>query len=149
MCDTNMLIENLRVYNENRPGVYRGIHKAHFPRWAGWSMLDAGRSKGEVDEEVTKFYEVFFYYNLGLDQLQNQVVACAVMNFATMHGKKKALQKLQKVTGSQAIGTTLIDLFNSQGKCAEYHLLLEFLEWYSFTGDISKVDWLTKAYRCL
>lgn len=145
----NLLIENLVVYNKNGLGIYRGIYKAHFPKWDGWGMLDRGEPKEVIDLEVLRFYETFFYYSLGLDQLQNQVIACAIMNFATMHGKKKALQKLQKVTESQAIGTDLIDTFNSQGKCSEYHLLLEFLEFYSFTGDISKVDWLTKAYRCL
>lgn len=144
-----MLIENLVVYNKNGLGIYRGIHKAHFPKWDGWDMLARGEPKEVIDLEVLRFYETFFYYSLWLDQLQNQVIACAIMNFATMHGKKKALQKLRKVTESQAIGTDLIDIFNSQGKCSEYKLLLELLEWYSFTGDISKVGYITKAYRCL
>ena len=148
-CTSKMLVENLVVYNNISYGIYRGITRVHFPKWAGWGLLDIGKSMEEVDEEVVKFYEAYFYYNLKLDLLVNPAIACAVLNFATMHGKKKALQKLQKVVEEEIQGIELIEAFNDIGKCAEYHLLLEFMEFYSFTGEISKVDWLTKAYRCL
>lgn len=149
MCSLNLLIENLVVYNENGRGLYRGVHKAHFPKWAGWSMIERGESKERIDEEVLRFYEIFFYDQMGLAQLSNLSVQCAIMNFATMHGKKKAIQKIQKVTNTDSQGVALMQELNSMGKCGEYHLLLELLEFYSFTGDISKIDWLTKAYRCL
>lgn len=144
-----MLIENLVVYNKNGLGIYRGIHKAHFPKWDGWDMLARGEPKEVIDLEVLRFYETFFYYSLGLDQLQNQVIANVCLEFAVMEGKKKLVAKLQKVTQSEALGTELIELFNSQGKYLEFHLLLELMEFYSFTGGISKMGYIVKAYRCL
>ena len=144
-----MLVENLAVYNKISYGVYRGITRVHFPKWVGWILLDNQESIDLVDEEVVKFYEAYFYYNLKLDLLVNPAIACAVLNFATMHGKKKALQKLYKVVGEGLQGIEIIEAFNEKGRCAEYQILLEFMEFYSFTGDILKVEWLTKAYRCL
>jgi len=149
MCDNNRIVDSLIVYNDSSRGVYRGISKLYFPKWVGWSMIESGASSTEVDQEVYNFYLSYFYYQMKLDDIQNQAIACAIMNFATLNGKKKAIQKLQKVTNSQAIGFELIALFNSLGKCGEYQLLLEFMEFYSFTGEMSKVEWLTRAYRCL
>jgi len=135
------MVGNLKIFQDNPKGTYRGIRREFFPLWNGWEMLEQGRSIQEIDTAVEEFYINFYYYHLKLDLLENQNIAYILLNFATLHGKKKCLQKLQKVSGG-------IDKFNALGKAGEYQLIIEILDFYEYIRS-TDTKWVFDAYSKL
>lgn len=136
-----VMVKQLVVYQENARGTYRGIRKEFFPKWCGWLLLEEGASAQELDRAVEEFYLSYFYYQMKLDQFDNQIIAFLLLDFATQHGKKKAISKLNQVANS-------IDSFNSLGVIGEYKLILEILEFLSYTSN-SNTSWVLVAYHNL
>lgn len=135
----------LEVYAQSDIGMYRGINKEYFPKWEGWGL--EGEAK---DLAAEKFYLVYFYYNMKLDMLDNQTFVNLVMNFATMHGKRKAVSKLQKVAGFEMTGQVSSELLlyineNSEGLIFQY--ILEIIEFYSFINQPQNNLWALNCYR--
>lgn len=135
----------LEVYSRSDIGTYRGISKAYFPKWEGW------RLEGEAkDKAVENFYMIYFYYNMKLDLLENQTFVNLIMNFATLHGKRKAISKLQKVSGFEMTGQVSSDLITYINDNAEYLIfkyILEIVEFYSFINEPQNQFWAVNAYR--
>jgi len=135
------VIKQLEVYKDNSKGTYRGIRREFFPRWRGWEILEDGAGYEELEVAVEEFYMTFFFYQMKLDQLKSDAMASLLLNFATQHGKKKALQKLKQVADS-------IEEFNRMGTLGEYKLLLEILEFMEYTKS-TNTEWVYKVYRTL
>ena len=141
-----MDIRKLDAYHDNSRGKYRGITKKYFPRWTGWKLIEDGRPFNEIDDAVIEFYLQFFIKELYLEDFSNRELATACLNFATKHGKKKLIQKLQHIVGLPLTGKELIQGFNSMGSFGEYKLLLEFMDFYLYTKD-NNIEWIIDTYR--
>jgi hypothetical protein len=137
----NAMVKNLEVYKDNSKGTYRGIRREFFPRWEGWAILENGGNLKDLDEAVERFYLSFYYYHLKLDQVMDKQIAFALLNFSTLHGKKKALQKVSLVASS-------IDELNLMGVSGSYKVLLEILDFYSYVGN-TNTSWVYQVYRNL
>lgn len=135
------MVKQLEVYRDNSKGVYRGIRKEFFSKWRGWRLLEDGGSYEELEDAVEEFYMTFFYYQMKLDQIKSDAMAFLLLNFATQHGKRKALGKLKQVADS-------IEEFNRMGTLGEYKLLLEILEFMEYTKS-TNTEWVYKVYRTL
>ena len=134
-------IKNLKVYQDNSKGTYRGINRSFFPRWEGWKLLEDGRSLEEIDRAVESFYMTYFFYRFKLDLIVPEA-QYILLNFATSQGAKKMLSKLQKATNSHLEGTALIEEFNYQGAEAILKLKLELLEFYYYIGKPEEGAWV-------
>jgi hypothetical protein len=134
------MVKRLCVYKNSSSGIYKGIIKAHFPKWEGWKVLELGE---DPEDLVIDFYIEHYYDSLKLYECHNPYIAYTLLNFATLHGKKKALQKLTQVAGLDSIM-----MFNSLGIVGEYNLLLEILEFYEFIGN-KDTSWVIKVYKQL
>jgi lysozyme family protein len=139
------MVSKLSAYQENSKGTYRGISRSYYPKWEGWEMLESGISYAEIEKAVERFYISYYFYQMKLDLLEDDLIAFTLFNFAVSNGKKKAFQKLQVVTGST---NDFINTLNSMGKLGQYKLLLELLEFYQYTGN-GNVQWLYSVYRAL
>lgn len=142
-----MNIKELEVYPYISEDMYRGISKLHFPKWEGWKL--AGEDK---EAAVESFYSVYFYYAMKLDILESSNLSNIILNFATLHGKKKAISKLQKVCGFPMTGCTSVELMeyaSSNSQSIVYIYILEILEFYDFIHKPEDGLWAITAYRYL
>lgn len=144
------MVRQLVVYQDNFRGTYRGISKAYYPKWEGWTYLENyPMDIDKVEQAVLDFYTSRFFYQLRLDLLDNTDIAFILFNFATSHGKKKMVQKIQQVLHSNLDSWELIDELNASDTASIYRLILELIEFYSFIGKLEEAQWLLKVYRGL
>ncbi len=141
------MIKDLHVFKEHASGILHGIHKAYFPRAKVWQLLEEGANSGDLEVEAVEFYKVHFMQALKLDQLESQRMQFICLNFATMHGKKKLLQKLGKVTGMYGEDLGLVQVLNTMGAQGELELMIELLEFYHYIGaSVGAGDWILREY---
>ena len=143
-------IKALDVFSVNYDGTYCGIAKKYFSKWEGWKMLENGESQLVVQQAAINFYMVFFFFHLKLDLLDNPTIRWALLNFATKHGKKKAISKIEQVIGIPQTGrpsAKLMGAINRLPKSTEYKLLLEMIEFYAFTGNYEESRWVIDLFR--
>jgi len=145
-----MNIKGLDVYSMMSTDIYRGISKAFFPKWEGWKLLEAGADSYLVDKAVDSFYLTYFYYYLKVDMVGDRLIEFCIMNFATSHGKRKAIMKLEKAAGFPITGkpsASLMEFLSDNKNEVVPVLLLELLEFYEFIGDIRGGLWVLNIYR--
>jgi hypothetical protein len=143
-------VKTLSIYKVHKNGIYRGIHKKYFSKWEGWDLLEKGEDVDKVDQAAINFYIVFFFFHMKLDLIENPVIRWALLNFATMHGKRKAISKLEQVLGlpqTGAVNSKVCELINAAPKGTEYKLLLELVEFYSFIDRYESSDWVIDLFR--
>lgn len=145
-----MNIKGLDIYPVITMGVYRGISYKFFPKWEGWELLENEVPIELVDKAVERFYLTYFYYYLKLDMIHRPVVEQTLMNFATIHGKRKAIMKLEKASGFPITGKPSAELAVYVAENVDEVaplLFLELLEFYEFIGDIENGAWVLENYR--
>lgn len=81
---------------------YYGIQRKFFPKWEGWDIID----KGEIPNEslVVDFYNIYFWSKIRGDEIYNQEFAELLFLFSITNGKRKAIEKLDRVFGSSSDG---------------------------------------------
>ena len=140
--------------NEDLPyhySIYRGINHKFYQKWVGFKQLSEGASFSDIDNSVRDFYLSYFYYTLKLDVLEDNQLQYLILNFAVLNGKKKAISKIQKALGLEITGIASIKLmevinFLPRTKVLKA-IILEFIEFYDFTKNLSDAHWLLEFYR--
>lgn len=94
----------------NKPGQYGGEHYAgiarwHYPKWKGWTRIDAARQKGGFPEslrsdrtlrkQVLAFYKHTFWDRLRGDEITDQTLANELYDIAVTMGVRRAVRLLQ------------------------------------------------------
>lgn len=88
--------------NDRGGQTFAGIARNRWPRWAGWSIIDAG---GEPQADLVRgFYRANFWTFLRLDEVQNQDVARTLFDFAVNAGTGTAAKLAQIVVGTTPDG---------------------------------------------
>lgn len=95
MADLHKSLVHIKGQNKDSYGYFQGIERKYFPKWEGWEILDYGGIPSEY--LVDSFYKEFFWGKLKMDLIDNQYLADLLMAFAVVSGKKKAINKLQRV----------------------------------------------------
>ena len=81
---------------------YCGIERRFFPKWKGWIFID--NNELPSDELVDKFYTEFFWDKLRLSELHSQDLAELIFVFSICNGKRKIIDKLDRVLGMSSDG---------------------------------------------
>jgi len=94
--------------------TYRGISRANYGNWKGWSIIDQYKIKPnfpfslannvDLEKQVELFYLYEFWLLLKADQIQNQTTADSVFDFAVNAGINKSVQLTQSIIGTKADG---------------------------------------------
>jgi len=94
--------------------TYKGISRASHSAWKGWVFIDKYKDKSgfpttlDKDIELQKQVELFYLYGLWLplkaDQIQNQLSADSIFDFAVNAGINKSVQLAQSIVGTKADG---------------------------------------------
>lgn len=95
MADLYKSLIHVKNHNKDSYGYFQGIERKYFPKWQGWDILDYGGIPS--DYLVDEFYREFFWDKIHVGFIDNQHLANLLMAFATVSGKKKAINKLQRV----------------------------------------------------
>ena len=132
--------------------VYRGIDRNYYSKWIGFRLIDEGKIFEEVDKAVVDFYLTYYYYQLKLDLIEDELLEFVILDFATQNGKRKTIEKLERVCGLEVTGkpTTKLMTYMHQHKGFLFpYIILEFLEFYYYTEKLLQGGFLLKAYRQL
>lgn len=133
------MVKRLDAYQRNAKGTYKGISRQFYPRWSGWELLENGADYTSLEKAVDDFYMAYYWYNLKLDLLDNEELAFCLFNFAVENGKSKCKQKIGIVTDS-------VEGLNSITKGITYRLLLELIEFYSYTKR-DNIGYILECYK--
>lgn len=129
-------------------GVFQGIHRKYFPKWQGWDILDYGGIPS--DYLVDEFYREFFWDRLKMDSIDNQCLADLLITFATVSGKKKAINKLQRILGIELADTLSIKdinlINNSNQELLFLNVFAEFVEFYVSVDTPERIKPLLNVY---
>ena len=89
---------------DDRGGMtYAGISRKNWPKWAGWSILDAG---GKPQPDLVRgFYRTQFWVPNRLDELQDQETASSLFDFGVNTGPAVAAKLAQLVVGTTPDGS--------------------------------------------
>ena len=111
---------------------YYGISRKFFPKWAGWEEYDLGLKPN--DKYVKDFYKEFFWDRLLLDLVESQDISDLIFLFSTKCGKKKLVQKLDRIFDTSSDGCMTAELVQCLNKSDQekiflllYAELVEFL----------------------
>jgi len=141
------VVKNLKIYSNNSRGVLYGINRLYYPKCTIWGSLYAGSTEEELLSIAQEFYTMYYYYPLKLDVLELPLAAKICLEFAALEGKKKLLNKIQKVVGEPLKGIALLEKFNKLGTLGIYKLLLELVEHYYHFSTPEKANWVLEYYR--
>ena len=144
-------IKTSPFFKRNSPGVIHGVYRSYFPRFQGFSgeLL----SKEELATLAVEFYKTFYWYKLKFDLVEDPKVATLLFYFSVLEGSKKSLQKtllvLRMIYGSSDHEGFSKELVVSVNSSKEFYkeLLLELLEFYSYTGRHRDSEWIFEVYR--
>ena len=76
---------------------YLGISSVYFPKWGGWELLNKQEvDTALVDDLAYDFYKSYFWIKLKGSEIKDQHLANLLFVFATVSGKRKAIEKLQR-----------------------------------------------------
>lgn len=103
MADFRLTLTN--VVNEfNISNIeYLGIQRKFFPKWEGWALIDNNQVPSY--QMVYDFYNIFFWSKLKGDLIDNQDLAELLFMFSITNGKRKTIDKLDRVFGADSNGT--------------------------------------------
>jgi lysozyme family protein len=106
--------------------TYKGISRTMHTHWSGWAIIDMYKNNSgfpatlDTDIELQKQVELFYLYEFWLplkaDQIQNQLSADSIFDFAVNAGINKSVQLAQSIVGTKAdgiIGEQTIKKLNS------------------------------------
>lgn len=102
--------------NDSGGETYLGIARNYNPKWEGWTIIDSyiaqhGVPKRNTYIPIDQLYQLAEDYSkrsywdvLGGDQIQNQSVAEALVDFGFNSGIRTAAKKAQKIIGAGVDG---------------------------------------------
>lgn len=97
---------------------YLGISSNYFPKWGGWELLNKQEiDTALVDDLAYHFYNSYFWLKLRGTEIKDQHLANLLFVFATLSGKRKAVEKLQRSTNLKMTGVvddTLLNVLHNQ-----------------------------------
>lgn len=84
--------------------TYRGITRDNFPKWEGWSIVDANKplKHGQIiknislENKVRQFYYKYFYTPMKIDQINDLLTSGQLFAMGVNAGSKTAAKLLQK-----------------------------------------------------
>lgn len=104
------------VNDPDDPGgeTYKGIARNMHSKWNGWIRIDMHKNQSsfpanlekdsELENEIALFYQVNFWDKISGDNIQNQLVANSVFDFAVNAGVKTSASLAQMVVEAKADG---------------------------------------------
>lgn len=101
MADFIKALEFTKTSNDSLIEYCR-IQRKFFPKWEGWALLD--NQEIPSDELVQDFYNIYFWAKLRGDEIINQEFAELLFLFSITNGKKKTIDKLDRVLGTSSGG---------------------------------------------
>lgn len=104
MANFTKAMSSLRVSQDSRDSMieYCGIQRKFFPKWEGWNYID--NQELPSNEMVNDFYNMYFWAKIRGDEIVNQELAELIFLFSITNGKRKALDKLDRVLGTSSGG---------------------------------------------
>lgn len=93
---------------------FYGIIREYFPKWIGWDLLDNNITPSY--DMVVDFYEEFFWSKLKCNNVDSQYIANLIFIFSSTNGKKKLIDKLDRIFSTNSNGTMtneMVNLINS------------------------------------
>jgi lysozyme family protein len=94
--------------------TYKGISRTSHSDWLGWSIIDNHKNKPdfslllEKDTVLQKDVEVFYWTNFWLPlkayEIQNQITANSIFDFAVNSGIKTSVHLMQSIVGTKVDG---------------------------------------------
>ncbi len=96
--------------------TYAGIAQNYHPQWQGWPVLERDTNDPALPGLVQDFYKQHFWDRIKGDDLDRQIVATAIFDFAVNAGVGTAAKLAQKVAGATAdgvIGTQSVAKLNA------------------------------------
>ena len=94
--------------------TYRGISRANYSDWKGWSVIDQYKIKPNfpfslvnntnLEKQVELFYLYEFWLPMKADLIANQTTADSIFDFAVNAGIKTSIQLVQSIVGTKADG---------------------------------------------
>lgn len=82
--------------------TFAGIARKSWPKWAGWSVVDAGGTPHP--DMVRAFYRAQFWNVLRLDEVSEQVVGQTLFDFSVNAGVGTSAKLAQTVVGATPDG---------------------------------------------
>lgn len=100
--------------NDKGGMTYAGIARNSWPKWAGWSVIDAG---GAPQADLVRgFYRANFWTPLRLEEVENQKLAQCIFDFGVNAGTATAAKLAQLsvgVTPDGVIGAKTLKALNA------------------------------------
>ena len=94
--------------------TYKGIARAIHSKWDGWVQVDQHKTQSgfpaslekdnELQDEVSRFYQLNFWDVLRADDMQNQLVADSIFDFAVNAGVRTSASLAQLVVEAEPDG---------------------------------------------
>jgi len=146
---------------DNGGETYRGVSRRWYPKWGGWGIIDRYDDKTQLSEDealsrmVNDFYYTYYWVKIRADAIDDKFVAQMLFNFAVNVGKRKAIQKAQRILGTKVdgvVGPQTVNALNSvNADTFVYHYLLEIIDFYMVIGKDQPHflrGWLNRAMSC-
>jgi lysozyme family protein len=104
------------VNDPDDPGgeTYKGIARNMHSKWNGWLRIDMHKNQSgfpanlekdtELENEIALFYQVNFWDKINGDNIQNQLVANSIFDFAVNAGVKTSASLAQMVVETKTDG---------------------------------------------
>lgn len=139
--------------------TYEGIARNYYPKWDGWSIIDAAKplSHGELipnpnlSSLVDAFYKTNFWNGIMGDSIENQGVATYLYDFYVnaMHNAVKCVQRVLGVTVDGGFGNGTLAAVNGYSGDLLADLHTERVRYYNAiaTGNNAQFlnGWLNRA----
>lgn len=104
--------------------TYCGIARNYWPKWAGWSIVDANKpikpgaflKNEKLDSLVHEFYKKNFWDVVDGDKIEDQTMANTLYDFGVNAGTPRSIKQIQGVLGFTQDGKItqkLIDAINN------------------------------------
>ena len=106
--------------------TYKGVARAMNSKWNGWVQVDWCKTQkgfpanleknSELQEEVSRFYQVNYWDALCADSIENQLVADSIFDFGVNAGVRTSASLAQLVVEADpdgVIGPTTLDKLNA------------------------------------
>ena len=96
--------------------TYAGIARNYHPSWEGWKLIDNNNMSSDLIGMVEKFYLVNFWDRIKCSEIDSQIVANSIFDFAVNAGTGITSKLAQIVVGSTpdgVIGPNTLSKINS------------------------------------
>jgi len=96
--------------------TYAGIARNYHPSWEGWKLIDNNNMSSDLISMVEKFYLVNFWDRIKCSEIDSQIVANSIFDFAVNAGTgiaSKLAQIVVRSTPDGVIGPKTLEKINT------------------------------------